>query len=440
MKKRLTTALATLLALTTVQAQQQMELTAEQVAQQMAPGWNLGNTMEAGNNAYNFKNSGLGTETYWQGTKTTQQVIDYVKSLGFRSVRIPCAWVMGHIVDAQANTIDPQWLARVKEIVDYCINDGLYVVINQHWDGGWLENNIADATKMAQNKQVLTQIWTQIAEYFKDYDEHLLFAGLNEPNAGTQSATFNLLEYEQTFIDLVRASGGNNERRVLIVQGPSTNIDHTCNFMAGRMPNDPTPQRLMVEVHYYDPWQWWGMMQDESWGNMFYYWGAENHVSGSKHNATHGEEAYMEEQLEKMVVNFSSQGIPVYIGEFGANRRNITGAGESQEKHNASIKHHYKTFMQKAFAKGLVPVVWDTNGLTMPSMDIINRQTLTIWDSYMMDGIHEAMQEAGIPTTDIRAAMSDKGRDEAIYDLHGRRLTDIPSHGIYIQNGMKLVK
>ena len=197
------------------------DLTAMQVAEQMAPGWNLGNTLEAGNNAYNYKNSGIGTETSWQPTKTSQAVIDYVKSLGFRSIRIPCAWVMGHISNASNYTIDSRWMERVKEVVDYCINAGLYVILNDHWDGGWLENNIAsnDASLKAKNHEVLKSIWTQIAETFKDYDEHLLFAGLNEPNADNQAATDNLLAYEQTFIDAVRATGGNNARRILVVQG-----------------------------------------------------------------------------------------------------------------------------------------------------------------------------------------------------------------------------
>lgn len=417
-------------------AQQNMELTATEVAARMAPGWNLGNTMEAGNNANNFTNKGgLNAETYWQDTKTTQSVIDYVKAQGFRSIRIPCAWVMGHLSDAATYTIDAQWMARVKEIVDYSLNAGLYVVINQHWDGGWLENNIADKSKMAVNKTILEAIWKQIANAFKDYDERLLFAGLNEPNAENQAATDNLLEYEQTFIDVVRQTGGNNEKRVLIVQGPSTNIDHTCNYMK-TLPDDPAKQRLMVEVHYYAPWQFWGMEHDESWGKVFYYWGAGNHVSGSQHNATWGEESYVEEELEKMKKQFGDKGIPVYIGEFGANWRTMP-AGENQEKHNASIQTHYRVVVQKALEKGMIPVIWDTNYRGMPSMTIINRKNLSIYNQYMLDGIHEAMEAVGLPVSAMQSVgMNVLKKDEKCYDLQGR-LTSSLSRGIYIQNGKK---
>lgn len=423
-------------------AQSSMELTATEVAAHMSPGWNLGNTLEAGDNKNNFTNNGgLGAETAWQGTKTTQEVINFVRSQGFRSIRIPCAWVMGHITNASDYTIDPAWLARVKEIVDYSLNAGLYVVINQHWDGGWLENNIKDATKLPKNKHILNAIWQQIATTFRDYDERLLFAGLNEPNAETQSATDNLVAYEQEFINTVRATGGNNAQRVLIIQGPSTNIDHTCNFLL-TLPTDPASQRLMVEVHYYAPWNFWGMEKDESWGNVFYYWGKDNHVSGSKHNPTYGEEDYMEEQLEKMKTQFADKGIPVYIGEFGANWRTITGSGESQTKHNASIKCHYKTLMQKCFAKGIVPVVWDINYANRPSMTLINRMTLSVYNTYMMSGIHEAMEEAGIPLT-IQNIQADKQVDGAIYNLQGQLvsntlLSPLPS-GVYIHQGEKFV-
>ena len=448
MTKRLVmTAFAGLMTLAAM-AQQQMELTAAEVAQRMAPGWNLGNTMEAQNWATGAalwdNKGGLNAETSWQNTRTTQQIIDYVRAQGFRSVRIPCAWALGHISNASTYTIDAQWMARVKEIVNYCINDGLYVVINDHWDGGWLEEHIKDTgTAKTKNKEILTRLWTQIAEAFKDYDERLLFAGLNEPNADNQAATNNLIEYEQAFIDAVRATGGNNAQRVLIVQGPSTNIDHTCNYMAGKMPTDPAG-RLMIEVHYYDPWQFWGMTSDESWVKMFFYWGSANHVSGSTHNATWGEEDYMETQLQKMKARFADNGYPVYIGEFGAIWRTVVGANESQAKHNASIKHHYKTLMAKAFAKGFVPVVWDTNSTGTNQMTIINRSNLTIYNSYMLDGIHEAMEEAGIDVTGIDPVLNTpfpalNAKSSAIYDLQGRRVSEPLRPGIYIRGGKKYV-
>lgn len=110
-----------------------IEATAMDIAKQMYPAWNLGNTMEGGNNAHNFTNQGgLAAETSWQSTKTTQQIIDFVKSLGFKSIRIPTAWVMGHVDNETDLNIDPAWMQRVHEIVDYCISDGLYVLLNDH--------------------------------------------------------------------------------------------------------------------------------------------------------------------------------------------------------------------------------------------------------------------------------------------------------------------
>ena len=432
-------------------AQGQMELTATEVAKQMAPGWNLGNTLEAGDSKNNFTNKGgLGAETAWQSTKTTQQIINYVRQQGFRSIRIPCAWVMGHISNASDYTIDAAWMARVKEIVDYSLQSGLYVVINQHWDGGWLENNISKTADMEKNKQILARIWEQIAATFRDYDERLLFAGLNEPNVDDQDGknatqgqnqTNNLLAYEQTFIDVVRQSGGNNANRVLIIQGPGTDIDKTNKYMK-TMPTDTAKDRLMVEVHYYAPWQWWGMEKDESWGKMFFYWGAENHVSGSKHNATWGEESFVETQLEKMKTQFQDKGIPVYIGEFGANWRKITGAGESQEKHNASIQYHYRVVVEKALKKGMVPVIWDTNYTGYPSMTIINRKNLSIHNQYMMNGVSEAMKAAGVPVAsvhDVSAPETDNA-NALVYDLQGRLLTEVPERGLYIKGGRKIMK
>ena len=163
-----------------------------EIAPKMYPGWNLGNTLEGGgtDNVYT-NNGGLGAEKAWQGTTTTQEIIDFVAAQGFKSVRIPAAWVMGHIVDGEEGmTIDAAWMARVKEIVDYCVKDGLYVLLNDHWDGGWIQGtfkkDITEPTVQA-NCEKMRRLWTQIAEAFKDYDEHLLFAGLNEPEAETEA-------------------------------------------------------------------------------------------------------------------------------------------------------------------------------------------------------------------------------------------------------------
>lgn len=368
-----------------------------QVAEQMGVGWNLGNTLEAGNKNEIFTNNGgLAAETTWQDTKTTQEVIDFVKSQGFSSVRIPVSWVMGHIVNSDTNQIDPLWMQRVKEIVDYCIKADLYVIVNQHWDGGWLENHIKDSDVEVKqtNADILREIWTQIAVSFRDYDERLLFAGFNEPSAETQEQTDNLMDYAQVFVDAVRATGGNNLKRILVLQGPTTNINRTYDFY-NRMPKDEVEGRLMIEVHYYDPWQFWGMEKDDDWGKAFYYWGANNHVDGSLHNPTWNcEEEYMASQINKMKEKFVDNGIPVVIGEFGALWRDISSLpGESQSKHDASIRHHYYTMIKMSLANaGIVPMVWDTN-YRHPSMTIIDRHSLSIYNPLMMEAIQSAIEE-----------------------------------------------
>ena len=437
---------------TMVKAADGFDRSATEVINDMAPGWNLGNTFEAVTTwtGVDFLNNkgGLGAETGWQDTKTTQATIDFVKSLGFRSVRIPCAWAFGHISNPSTYEIDAKWMARVKEVVDYCIRDGLYVVLNDHWDGGWLENHIkdTDAITIEKNKKVLTALWTQIANAFKDYDEHLLLAGLNEPNAEDQAATNNLIQYNQTFVNTVRATGGNNTRRILVVQGPSTNIEHTCNFMAGRMPTDVTAGRLAVEVHFYNPWQFWGMEKDESWGNVFYYWGSGNHHSGSTHNATWGEESDMRSQLQKMKSKFVDKGYPVVIGEFGANWRDLSSLSkESQAKHNASIRSHYRELHRLCKEMGgMVPMTWDTNYRsqdgTKGCMTIVDRKTLTVYGTYAMEGINDIYPrptDVGIhyPSPDSHHP------SPTTYTLLGQRRGSLPAgRGIYIVDGKKLLR
>ena len=429
--------------------------TASDIINQMSPGWNLGNTLEAKhwNGADLFNNKGgLAAETSWQPTRTTQAIIDYVKSLGFRSVRIPCAWVCGHISDAANYTIDTAWMARVKQIVDYCLNAGLYVVLNDHWDGGWLEEHIADtdAATVAKNKAVLAALWTQIAETFKDYDQRLLFAGLNEPNTEDTPKTTtlnNLLAYEQVFIDAVRAVGGQNANRVLVVQGPSTDIGKTTKYASRFFQfNDTAPGLLAIEVHYYNPWQFWGMEKDESWGKVFYYWGKGNHHSGSQHNATWGEEDNMKELLQKMKTNFVDKGMPVILGEFGANWRDLSGQkGESQEKHDASIRAHYRELHRLCQEMGgMVPMTWDINscnqGGTKGIMTVVDRKNRTIFGTPAMQGIRDVYPEPSVEGVEA-VRIGQTHHADAVYDLQGRLLVTPGSGnvGIVVSQGRKML-
>ena len=318
---------------------------AQTIAPQMYPGWNLGNTFEGGDNQNLFTNgAGLAGETAWQDTRTTREIIGYVKSLGFRSVRIPCAWVMGHVTDSVELTVDPAWMSRVREVVDWCIADSLYVILNDHWDGGWLENSFyqTDSASVALNCARLRRLWTQIATAFRDCDGHLLFAGLNEPM--------------------------NND-------------------------NSVAPGRLMVEVHYYTPWNFCGMERDESWGTMFYYWGEGNEsVEAPGRNTSWGGEDFLDGQFRKMHDKFVTKGYPVIIGEYGTQWR-MTG----DSLHNASVRAFHRAVNRSAVSNGCVPFVWGTNYTGFPAMTVINRATLSVFNPHAMEGIREGVAEASWP-------------------------------------------
>lgn len=367
---------------------------APELAKDMYPGWNLGNTLEA-------SGSGLGAETSWQGTKTTPEIIDYVKAQGFKSVRIPCSWD----IHATNGRIDAEWMARVKEVVDYCMNAGLYVVLNDHWDGGWIEvlgfskssdkYTPVDEETIAAKTTQLKNYWTQIANAFQNYDEHLLFAGLNEPfqqydlfNNRHKELTPILNRYNQAFVDAVRATGGNNASRVLVVQGPATNIASTCDEACGfAMPNDVEAQRMMVEVHYYEPWDFCGQEDNATW-----FWGNGNHVSGNSHNATWGEESHTKSQCELMRKKFVDNGVPVIIGECGAQWRELS---DNQAAHDASVKAWFKCLVENAGKNGIIPMVWDINnanrGGEKGTMTIINRSNLSIFCAPALEGIKEGV-------------------------------------------------
>ena len=380
-----------------------MSHTAKEIAAQMLPGWNLGNTLEAGSSSNNDKNAGVSTEVSWQKTKTTKQLIDFVKAQGFKSVRIPCSWVMGHITDAANATIDPTWMNRVQEIVDYCIANDLYVVLNDHYDGGWLEESFGDVSDAAVTKNCnkLAKIWKQIANHFKNYDEHLLFAGLNEPNQSQYSGEMTaaqmkaLVKYEQTFIDAVRQTGGNNAKRTLVVQGPKTNISETLKLFKGsNFPVDNVAERLMVEVHYYEPWQFAGLTEDGSGSYIqHYYWGADNHVAGSNRNAeSKYEESYVKKLFGQLKAQYVDNNIPVVIGEYGAQWRDMSAVGGDQAKHDASITAYFTTINEQGARCGIVPFVWDINSCQKPTMTVIDRAKLAVYCTPAMEGILEGVR------------------------------------------------
>jgi endoglucanase len=345
---------------------------ASDIAHAMKVGWNLGNSLEV-----------PGGETGWGNPTVNLALITAVRSAGFNTIRIPCSW------DSHANPttmkIDTNWLSRVREVIDYCYANEMYIVLNCHWDNGWLENNVTEAMKDSVNKKQLAY-WTQIANYFKEYDEHLLFAGANEPNASNASQMAVLVTYHQTFIDAVRSTGGNNSSRVLVIQGPNTDIETTNNLMS-TLPVDQIGDRLIVEIHYYTPWQFCGLTSDASWGKMFYFWGSGYHsTTNSSRNATWGEESTVESLFQLMKTRFVDKGIPMILGEYAANKRTSL-TGNDLTLHIASREHFYQYVTNAAARYGMIPMYWDNGYYGNNGIALFNRSTGAVVDQGALDAI-----------------------------------------------------
>ena len=355
-----------------------MNSTAMEIAKKIKIGWNIGNSLEA-----------IGSETSWGNPKITNELIQLVKQSGFNAIRLPCSW--NQYADQTTAEIKSSWLDRVKEVVQYCVNNDMYVILNIHWDGGWLESN-CNPDKQEENNAKQKAYWEQIATHLRGFDEHLLFASANEPDVENALQMATLLSYHQTFIDAVRSTGGKNAYRILVVQGPKTDIE-TTNKLMTKMPVDNISNRLMAEIHYYTPWNFTGMTKDESWGNQFYYWGKDYHsTTDLAHNPTWGEEDEVDHYFGLMKKQFVDIGIPVVIGEFGAMRRdNLTG--DTLKLHLASRAYYLKYAAKLAITDGLLPFYWDNGGLVNLSSGIFDRGKNTVFDQQSLDALIQGATE-----------------------------------------------
>lgn len=351
-----------------------MQSTAAQLASRIKLGWNIGNTMEA-----------IGGETAWGNPLISRDLIHLLKANGFDAVRIPLAW--DQYANPQSAEISAAWLERVKQVIQYAVDSDMYVLINIHWDGGWLENNVTPA-RQEQNNAKQKAFWEQIATQLRDFDERVMFASANEPNVENAEQMQVLLSYHQTFVDAVRATGGKNAYRVLVVQGPSTDIEKT-NKLWQQMPVDTISNRLMTEVHFYSPFNFVLMSKDESWGKQAYYWGKGFHsTTDTEHNPTWGGEDYIDTWFNAMKTQFVDKGIPVLLGEFGAMRRtNLTG--DALALHLVGRAYYHKYVVQQALANGMLPFYWDNGGLDNFSSGIIDRKQNTIFDQQTLDALLE---------------------------------------------------
>ncbi|MGN8055456.1 glycoside hydrolase family 5 protein [Pedobacter sp. 22163] len=347
-----------------------MGSTAVQLAAKMNLGINIGNTMES-----------PGGESGWGNPQITESYVKFVKQTGFNAIRIPCAWDWKHLSDQSKATIDPAWLNRVKEVVKYCVDNDMYVLLNIHWDNGWLDHNINNIKKDAVNAKQRA-LWEQIATTMRDFDEHLLFASANEPPAENAEQMAILNGYHQTFINAVRSTGGRNSYRVLVVQGPGTDFDKTNNLM-NSLPTDQVPNRMMVEVHNYTPSQFTILMDgDASWGKMVYYWGKGHHsLTDPGRNATWGEESEILRIYGLMKAKFVDKGIPVILGEYAAFRRtNPKYLPADMAKHNESIDYWTTYSTQQAIKFGLKPFFWEQGA-------VLDRRNNKVLDQRIIDAL-----------------------------------------------------
>lgn len=361
------------------------ELDQTQITEAMGLGWNLGNQLEA-------SSGGLPSETCWGNPEITKELIDTVKAQGFKTVRIPVSY-LDMIGDGPDYKIDTDWLDRVQEVVDYVVDNDMFAIVNMHGDGYYTVDHswllcAEDDDKQTEIKDKYGKVWTQIADRFKDYDQHLIFESMNEefnndygkPDA---NAYENINAYNQIFVDSVRATGSNNEKRWLLLPGWNTNIEYTANDEYNfKIPTDngckDDGKRIMISVHYYDPFNF---TIDENktartqWGKY-----------AVKNYDNWGQEDYVDSQMALLNEKFVSQGYPVVIGEFGAQDKTEKFADYNE------FRRYWSEYLIKAAKKnGVVCVYWDNGYNGNKGFGIIDRNSLEITQPDLIAGMMRAI-------------------------------------------------
>ena len=379
-------AIAALMTMCVTQVASAAELsgnTATELVSFIGTGWNLGNTLDAtggGNSLY--------SETSWGNPKTTKAMIDAVKKQGFNTVRVPVSW--GNHTTGNNFTIDSKWLARVKEVVDYCIDNDMYVILNIHHDTS-TQYYYPSSKYKTQSVKFVKSIWTQVAKYFKDYDQHLVFETLNEPRlVGTGDEWWFNVNYpndnvrdsisvintlNQTAVDTIRAAGGKNNDRCIMVPGYGASIDG-CTTSTFKLPNDSTPERLIVSVHAYTP----------------YNFALNANGTAEFKNNLKSEVDYLYSTIKS---HFIDKGIPAIIGETSASNKN-----------NASERLKWaQYYMGKSAEYGVPCMLWDNNVFNGSDKGEchghLNRSTLKWYDKAFVDAVIEYGKQAESPESGV---------------------------------------
>lgn len=361
------------------------ELDNTQITEEMGLGWNLGNQFEA-------VNGGTPDETAWDNPVVTEDLIKTVKEQGFSSVRIPVTY-LSKIGEGPDYTIDAAWLDRVAEVVDYVIDNDMYAIINMHGDGyytidgAWLLCAEDDAAQ-EEIKAKYEAAWTQIADRFKDYDEHLIFESMNEEfnndyGKPDPAAYANINAYNQIFVDAVRGTGSNNEKRWLLIPGWNTNIEYTAGDYGFVIPEDKLctadGNRLMISVHYYDPYNF---TLDENSSSAKTQWGKD----AVENYDNWGQEDYTDTMMKKLNDKFVSQGYPVIIGEFGTVDKTYI------DEANGGYRRYWAEYIVKsAKANGIIPVYWDNGWNGKNGLGVIDRTSYEVTQPDIIEGMVRAI-------------------------------------------------
>lgn len=398
------------------------DLNQSQIVEAMGPGWNLGNQLES-------VTDNVPEETNWGNPVITEKLIQSVKAAGFKSIRIPVSY-FAKIDDDKDYTIDSKWLDRVQEVVNYCIKNDLYAVINIHGDGyntidgDWLLCNGKNQTEI---KKKYKKVWKQIAERFKNYDEHLLFESMNEEFDGSYSESNkeyyqNINDYNQIFVDTVRKTGDNNTKRWLIIPGWNTNIDYTAGDYGFKLPTDQyrdksidkEEQRIMISVHYYSPWDFCGGEN-----GVITQWG--NEADDPSKTSTTCDETYMKNQLNLMKTTFADKGYPVFIGEYGSIDKT------SYDSENEYYRAYFaRKLCQLSRKNGCIPMYWDNGYNGVHGFGLFDRTTCEVTQPVIIDAIMEGFgQKASQNSTlmSVRLYVSDSKYWTTIQSDNTARIT-----------------
>ena len=329
----------------------------------MKCGWNLGNTFDA-YNGYSVHSRGTGMETSWVGAKTTPGLIAAIKEAGFNTIRIPVSW---HNHVDENNVIDAEWIDRVREVADWALDLGMYVIVNTHHDND-VKYYYPDEAHYSRSKEYLSAVWNQMAEKFKDCDDHLILESMNEPRlVGTvyewnwtnnssecQQAAEYINELNQLFVNIVRSSGGNNATRYLAVPAYCAAPWNAVRKVF-RIPDDTAENRIIVSAHAYTPY------------NFALNTGSKDRTFDLEKDKNKKSEiaGFMNDLYNTFIKN----GIPVMMDEFGALDKN----GNLQDRVNFTAY-----YVASASARGITCVWWDNHNFTGSGerFGLIERNTL----------------------------------------------------------------